>query len=64
MANTPKKQRKSEGRWELYELAGGGLRRKNKFCPKCGAGTFMAQHKDRYTCGKCNYTEFISRKAE
>lgn len=30
---------------------------KNKNCPKCGPGTFMAEHKDRKTCGKCNYME-------
>lgn len=27
-------------------------------CPKCGAGVFMSNHKDRSHCGKCNYTEF------
>ena len=27
-----------------------------KYCPKCGAR--MADHKDRYACGKCRYTEF------
>lgn len=30
---------------------------KNKTCPKCGAGVFMANHKDRDACGKCGYTE-------
>ncbi len=30
---------------------------KNKTCPKCGPGTFMAEHKDRRTCGKCGYME-------
>lgn len=33
------------------------LERKGKFCPKCGPGVFMAEHKDRYSCGKCGYTE-------
>lgn len=28
-----------------------------KFCPKCGAGVFLAVHKDRLSCGKCGYTE-------
>ncbi|MCK9314248.1 MAG: 30S ribosomal protein S27ae [Methanocorpusculum sp.] len=27
-------------------------------CPRCGAGVFMGEHKDRFTCGKCGYTEF------
>ena len=30
---------------------------KNKSCPKCGPGVFMADHKDRLACGKCGYTE-------
>lgn len=47
---------KSRGRWEMYDLSG-GLKRKNKSCPKCGQGTFMAQHKDRNVCGKCGYME-------
>jgi small subunit ribosomal protein S27Ae len=29
-----------------------------KYCPRCGQGVFMAQHKDRLACGKCGYTEF------
>ncbi len=39
----------------MYDTSG-ELKRKGKFCPKCGAGVFMAEHKDRYTCGKCSYT--------
>ncbi len=27
-----------------------------KFCSKCGAR--MADHKDRFACGKCGYTEW------
>lgn len=42
---------------KVYEISGNTLKRKNKSCPKCGAGTFMANHKDRSTCGKCGYTE-------
>ncbi len=40
-----------------YEVAGGSLKRKNRSCPKCGPGIFMAAHKDRATCGKCGYME-------
>ncbi len=32
----------------------------SKFCPKCGSR--MAEHKDRFTCGKCHYTEFKVNK--
>ncbi len=40
-----------------YEVSGDSLKRKNKSCPKCGPGVFMASHKDRVTCGKCGYME-------
>ncbi|MGM5484979.1 MAG: 30S ribosomal protein S27ae [Nanobdellota archaeon] len=43
---------------DIYEKDGESIKRKNKTCPKCGEGTFMAAHKDRTTCGKCGYTEF------
>jgi ubiquitin-small subunit ribosomal protein S27Ae len=33
-----------------------------KWCPRCGAGTLLAQHKNRSTCGKCGYSE-IQKKA-
>ncbi|MBN1793289.1 30S ribosomal protein S27ae [Candidatus Woesearchaeota archaeon] len=40
-----------------YEISGNSIKRKNKSCPKCGAGTTLANHKDRRTCGKCGYME-------
>ena len=40
-----------------YDVSTGVLKRKTKFCPKCGPGVFMAAHKDRYSCGKCGYME-------
>jgi len=43
---------------ELYEVQGDKLIRKNRTCPKCGDGVFMAEHADRLSCGKCGYTEF------
>lgn len=32
-----------------------------KECIKCGAGIFMAQHENRFSCGKCGYTEFAKK---
>ncbi len=43
---------------DYYTIEGDKLVRKRKECPKCGGGTFMAQHADRLACGKCGYTEF------
>ena len=45
-------------KWEQYDTSGDKVKRKNKTCPKCGDGVFMAHHSDRDTCGKCGYTEF------
>ncbi len=50
----PKKTSKVSGN---YEVSGSELKRKNKFCPKCGDGVFLAQHKGRLTCGRCHYME-------
>ena len=41
----------------IYEVSAESATRKNKSCPKCGPGTFMANHKDRSSCGKCGYME-------
>ncbi|MFP3130247.1 MAG: 30S ribosomal protein S27ae [Nitrososphaeria archaeon] len=47
--------------WKLYEVEGSTVKRVNRFCPKCGSGTFMAHNKDRWYCGRCGYTEFIRK---
>jgi small subunit ribosomal protein S27Ae len=44
-------------KWKLYEVKGDKLVRKNKTCPKCGDGVFLANHGDRLSCGTCGYTE-------
>ncbi|NIP35164.1 MAG: 30S ribosomal protein S27ae [Thermoplasmata archaeon] len=44
----------------IYEIKEGHIERKRKECPKCGTGTYMAEHADRRACGKCGYTEFKS----
>ena len=57
-----RKPKKSIKPHTLYESAGSEFKRKNKTCPKCGKGIFMAKHANRWTCGKCQYTEFESKK--
>lgn len=47
-------------KYSLYTISGDSIK-KAKECLKCGAGVFMAQHKDRYACGKCGYTEFSKK---
>lgn len=34
-----------------------GTATRKKTCLKCGPGVFMGEHRDRYHCGKCGYTE-------
>ncbi|HVL87009.1 MAG TPA: 30S ribosomal protein S27ae [Candidatus Thermoplasmatota archaeon] len=46
------------GRRGLYALEGGALKRLRRACPKCGPGIFLAEHKNRFACGSCGYTEF------
>jgi small subunit ribosomal protein S27Ae len=53
----PKKRRKMK-KHAYYEVKQDMISRKNVACPKCGAGIFMASHKDRLACGKCGYTEW------
>ena len=43
---------------EAYEINEGKIKRKKPVCPKCGEGIFLAEHKDRFHCGKCGYTRW------
>jgi len=43
---------------EFFKIEGDKINRIRKYCPKCGPAVFLADHKDRYSCGKCGYTEF------
>ncbi|MCL4420270.1 MAG: 30S ribosomal protein S27ae [Candidatus Thermoplasmatota archaeon] len=49
---------------ELYGVTDNKVERKRRFCPRCGPGVFLAEHKDRFTCGKCGYTEFRKETSE
>lgn len=62
MAKTKRKDKKTSAKYKSYEAKGDSVNRKNKFCPKCGMGVFMASHKNRDTCGQCGYTEMKSKK--
>jgi len=47
----------AKARVGLYEVKGDALQRTHRACPKCGPGTFLAEHSDRRSCGRCGYSE-------
>lgn len=47
----------AKARVGLYNVGGAALERTHRSCPKCGPGTFLAEHSDRRSCGKCGYAE-------
>ncbi|MDD1705200.1 MAG: 30S ribosomal protein S27ae [Methanoregula sp.] len=49
---------KGPKRGDHYKVEGAKVTTTKKFCPRCGPGVMMAEHKDRIACGKCGYTEF------
>jgi small subunit ribosomal protein S27Ae len=58
MAATKKAAPKGVARGKYFTVSGGKVTTVKKYCPRCGPGVMMADHKDRVACGKCGYTEF------
>lgn len=56
------KKSKESQIFKFYKLDENKVKRIKKDCPRCGNGVFMAEHRDRNTCGKCGFTEFTHRK--
>ena len=57
MAKKQAKNKQASAKYKKYTVEGGKVTRKQS-CPKCGPGIFLAEHKNRSTCGKCGYTVF------
>lgn len=53
------KNKPTSQKYKHYVAEGDGVKRKGKHCPRCGPGIFLANHKGRMHCGRCNYTEFV-----
>lgn len=49
--------KKPSERWKKYKIEGDKISRE-RFCPRCGPGIFLAKMKGRLYCGKCHYAEF------
>ncbi|HZX12531.1 MAG TPA: 30S ribosomal protein S27ae [Candidatus Nanoarchaeia archaeon] len=56
MAKKKVNPHKTTAIWKKYKLVNGKTQRE-RTCPKCEPGTFLALHKDRIYCGKCGYME-------
>ncbi|MDI6798413.1 MAG: 30S ribosomal protein S27ae [Candidatus Aenigmarchaeota archaeon] len=42
----------------FFKLREGKIERTRRYCPRCGDGYVLAEHKDRWFCGHCLYTEW------
>jgi ubiquitin-small subunit ribosomal protein S27Ae len=47
----------AKARVGFYAVQGEALTRTHRACPKCGPGTFLAEHENRRSCGRCGYSE-------
>ena len=53
-----KKKKDEKGVHSMYKVEGEKVTRLRPTCERCGVGYFMANHKDRYTCGHCGFTRY------
>lgn len=53
-----KKHKKEKGVHSMYKVEGNKVARARPTCERCGPGYFMADHKQRYTCGHCGFTRY------
>lgn len=44
--------------YKFYKVEDGKAVTGKKPCPRCGPGTWLADHKGRLYCGRCTYTIF------
>lgn len=62
-APRPEKKKKEEkGVFALYKIDGDKVVRLRPICERCGPGYFMAEHSNRYTCGRCGFTRYKPAK--
>jgi small subunit ribosomal protein S27Ae len=61
VAKKPKPKKHPSKLWKAYKVEGNTLIRVKHFSPKA-PGSFLAEHKDRRTCGKTGYMERKTRK--
>lgn len=57
----PHKNKPTGKKYKKYTIEGDSIKR-TKSCPRCGPGIFLMDTNNRLYCGKCQYTEFKSKK--
>ena len=57
-----RKARFSPQIYNFYNVDDDKVTRLRKACPRCCKGTFLAEHSDRLSCGKCGYADFKQSK--
>ena len=62
MAKKQTKNKVPGKRYAKYKVEGNKIASRGMTCPKCGPGIFLAEHKDRQTCGTCSYTVMKSKE--
>jgi ubiquitin-small subunit ribosomal protein S27Ae len=61
MADGKGKSKAEVSIYKFYSIEGDKVIKNKRDCPRCGKGVFMAEHKNRHTCGKCGFTEFTHK---
>ena len=51
------KNQPTSQKYKFFKIDGDSVKR-GRSCPRCGAGIFLMQAKDREYCGRCHYTIF------
>jgi len=55
--------KKTSKRYAMYKVDGDKVTRE-RCCPRCGPGIFLAGGLGRHYCGRCHFTEFDKKNVE
>ena len=56
-----KKNKPTSKKYKFYKIEGDKITRERS-CPRCGPGVFLAKSGNRLHCGRCHYTEFLEKE--
>ena len=58
------KNKPTSKKYTKYKIGKDGKISREKCCPRCGPGIFLAKGKGRLYCGRCHFTEFDKKDIE